>query len=271
MTVTLFSWGYWGWGNATERLVEAIDAAERARGFCPSIFVDTRLRRQGRAKGFVGNAFRDLVGESRYRWMQDLGNLAIATGRGGIRIKNPAAVAELLELAVRAADQRRRLIFYCACEFPWFNGMMNCHRRLVADLLLAHAEKVGRPISVVEWPGGEAIEARLEVDRKLFRAVMGGRKGIPFSSSRLNDFAGLPWGSVVAVECEGGGTIGHLLVRPPRFAASKTGAGFWYLPVIGARCHQEIVTRARRAMAKNAWTRRAQIAVSGSKHGERIF
>src|SRR6202158_3993927 len=104
MTVTLFSLGYWGWGNATERLVEALDAAERARGFQPPVFVDCRLRRQGRAKGFVGNAFRDLIGPSRYLWMQDLGNLAIATGSGGVEIKDPAAVGELVELALHAAD-----------------------------------------------------------------------------------------------------------------------------------------------------------------------
>ena len=91
MTITLFSWGYWGWGNATERLVEAIDAAERARGFQPPGFVDVRLRRQGRAKGFVGNAFRDLVGEARYRWMQDLGNAHIASSESVIEIKRPGA------------------------------------------------------------------------------------------------------------------------------------------------------------------------------------
>ena len=117
------------------------------------------MRRRGRAKGFVGNVFRDLVGESRYLWIQDLGNLAIADGKAGIRIKNPAAVAELLELAVRAVDERRRVIFYRACEFPRFNGMMKCHRRLVADLLLAHAQKIGKAISVIEWPGGEPVEA----------------------------------------------------------------------------------------------------------------
>jgi hypothetical protein len=132
MTIRLFSWGYWRWGNATDRLVEAFDKAEQSRGFRPSIFVDCRLRRQGRAKGFVGNAFRDLVGPSRYRWMQDLGNLAIATGSGGVEIKNPAAVAELLELAVSAADQRQRVIFYCACEFPSLDGALACHRRTIA-------------------------------------------------------------------------------------------------------------------------------------------
>jgi hypothetical protein len=39
------------------------------------------------------------------------------------------------------------------------------------------------------------------------------------------------WGFVV-VECEGGGTTGCILVGPPRFAPSRTGDGFWYLPVI---------------------------------------
>src|SRR6266851_4311898 len=114
MHITLFSWGYWGWGNATDRVVEAFDAAESARGFKPPIFVDTRLRRQGRAKGFVGNAFRDRVGQSRYHWMDDMGNLAIATGAGGVEIKNPRAVTELLDLAARAGDENRRVILYCA-------------------------------------------------------------------------------------------------------------------------------------------------------------
>jgi hypothetical protein len=80
MIITVFSWGYWGWGNATKQLVEATDLVERARGFQQPIFVDTRLRRQGRAKGFVGDAFRDLVGTSRYHHLQDLGNQDIATG-----------------------------------------------------------------------------------------------------------------------------------------------------------------------------------------------
>jgi hypothetical protein len=100
MTITLFSWGYWGWVNATEQLIEAIDTAEEKRGFRRPIFVDIRLRRQGRAKGFVGNAFGDILGESRYHWVQDLGNLAIANGGGGVQIKNPGAVADLLQMAV---------------------------------------------------------------------------------------------------------------------------------------------------------------------------
>jgi hypothetical protein len=65
MTITVFSWGFWGWGNATKQLVNATDIAERMQGFEEPIFVDIRFRRQGRAKGFVGDAFRDSVGASR--------------------------------------------------------------------------------------------------------------------------------------------------------------------------------------------------------------
>ena len=124
-----------------------MQGGEIAEEFRPPIFLDVRLRRQGRAKGFVGNAFRDLVGESRYRWMEDLGNLTIATGGRGVRIKNPAAVSELLERAVQAAGERRRVIFYCACEFPRLDGKLACHRLEITDRLLAHAKKIGRSIS----------------------------------------------------------------------------------------------------------------------------
>jgi hypothetical protein len=41
--LSLFSWGYWGWGNAARQLVEAVDAVEQARGFQPPLFVDVRI------------------------------------------------------------------------------------------------------------------------------------------------------------------------------------------------------------------------------------
>lgn len=232
MAVTLFSWGYWGWGNATDRLIEAVDAAEQARGFEPPVFVDTRLRRQGRAKGFVGDAFRDLVGELRYRHLQELGNEEIATGGTGVRIKNPAAVAKLLELAVNAAGENRRVIFYCACEFPKLQGDLACHRLTIAELLLNHAKSVGKAVTVIEWPGGQPNQTRLKVDRKLFAGLMNGaRKSIPFNRERLPEFAGLPWASLAVIESEDGAS-GHVLVGPARFATSKSHDGYWYLPVI---------------------------------------
>ena len=64
MTTTLFTWGYYGWGNHTPSLVEAVDAVETERGFQPPIFVDIRLRRSVRAAGFTGQAFERLVGRT---------------------------------------------------------------------------------------------------------------------------------------------------------------------------------------------------------------
>ena len=33
--ITIFSWGYWGWGSTTRQLVQAVDATEAARGYGP--------------------------------------------------------------------------------------------------------------------------------------------------------------------------------------------------------------------------------------------
>ena len=76
---TIFTWGYYGWGNHTPELVEAVDAVETSRGFEPPIFVDIRIRRTVRAKGFPGNAFEKLLGPTRHRWMKSLGNMFIQT------------------------------------------------------------------------------------------------------------------------------------------------------------------------------------------------
>jgi len=232
MALTLFSWGYWGWGNANEQLVESFDLAEIARGFEPPVFIDCRIKRQGRAKGFVGDAFREQVGGARYCWMQDLGNDAVAKGLSGVQIKNPAAVADLLQLGSQAAKEWRRVIFYCACEFQWGEGELKRNRYEITTLLMAHAQKQGSQVTVVEWPGGNPAEVRLKVDHKLFSAVMRGRMSIPFDRDRLSEFAGLPWGSLVALDCESGGTARYAIVGPARFATSKGGDGYWFLPVI---------------------------------------
>lgn len=50
-SLTIFTWGYWGWGNATENLVEVVDAVERARGYRPPIFVDIRISPPGPPSG----------------------------------------------------------------------------------------------------------------------------------------------------------------------------------------------------------------------------
>lgn len=82
MPVTIFSWGYYGWGNHTRRLVEAVDAVEASRGFRPPVFVDIRIRRSVRAAGFTGPAFEKLLEQGRHRWMKSLGNKFIQTELG---------------------------------------------------------------------------------------------------------------------------------------------------------------------------------------------
>jgi len=59
MTTTLFTWGYYGWGNHTPDLVKAVDAVETSRGFQPPMFVDIRIRRSVRAAGFTARLSKD--------------------------------------------------------------------------------------------------------------------------------------------------------------------------------------------------------------------
>src|SRR5690348_10296790 len=70
--LTVFSWGYEGWGNATAELVRAFDVVEAAHGYEPPVFVDIRARRQVRAVGFRDDTFERRLGRDRHRWMRGL-------------------------------------------------------------------------------------------------------------------------------------------------------------------------------------------------------
>jgi hypothetical protein len=206
VTTTLFTWGYYGWGNATAQLVVAVDVVEKARGFEPPLFVDTRIRRSVRAKGFTGNAFEKRLGPERHRWMKSLGNRHILTRTGPfIQIAEPAAAADLLALAVSAGERRRRVLFFCSCEWPREDGKTACHRDIIADLVLSEARKRGCDVEVVEWPGGDPAEIELEVTPAVLKSVKQGRATVPLgrieSPASLAAFAGLPWGSGVTLRC----------------------------------------------------------------------
>ena len=114
-SVTLFSWGYYGWGNYTNQLVEAADAVEAKRGFNPPVFVDVRISRMVRAPGLREKVFEKLLGPERYRWMKSLGNKAIEDDTlDSMQIAEPKAVKDLLDLAVHETNENnRRLIFFC--------------------------------------------------------------------------------------------------------------------------------------------------------------
>jgi hypothetical protein len=204
MTTTLFSWGYYGWGNATLQLVETVDAVETSRGFKPPLFVDIRIRRTVRAKGFQGNVFERLLGPTRHRWMRALGNKFILTRTGpNVQIADPSAADELLDLALDIADQRQRLLFFCSCQWPRCDGEIGCHRTTVVGLVLEAAKGRGVPVEIVEWPGGEPKQIDLEVTPQVFASLRKGRKTVPLGKQPdFAQLAGLPWCSIATLHSD---------------------------------------------------------------------
>lgn len=225
--ITLFSWGYWGWGNATRQLVDAVDAVEAARGFGPPIFVDVRISRSVRAAGFRDHAFEQLAGHDRYVWMRRLGNRNIETHTGPrIQIADPSAAEDLLDLSLDAAKDRRRLLFFCACERPINDLGADCHRVTVASLAREAAAARGVAIRTVEWPGGEPETLDLDVAPGILRAVQRGRASLPLSEPvQLARFAGLAWGS--GARLRAGDDELDIVTGPAGFQAGR-----WCLPVL---------------------------------------
>ena len=194
--LTLFTWGYWGWGSATKQLIEAVDAVEAARGYKPPLFVDIRISRSVRAAGFDGSTFEHAVGASRYRWVDALGNVAVKQG-GPMQIKDPAAAETLLDLAEQCARDGQRVLFFCACEFPRPEHHENgCHRVMVASLVLEAARRRQTEVRIVEWPGGEPRLEGLEVNLsdRAFIKVAKGATTIPVADHvSLAEMAAVPW------------------------------------------------------------------------------
>jgi hypothetical protein len=221
--LTAFTWGYYGWGPHARDFVNAVDAAERRRGKRPPIFVDIRFSRSVRAVGFRESAFEKSIGKGRYRWLRKLGNAQIGSGSKGIRIADRSGVEDLLQLVTDANRQSRRVIFFCACERP-----CNCHRTVVARLLVKAAARKGIPLTVVEWPGEEPKVVTLAVPDKIVRYVLRNGSRIPIDKVRgknLQQFIALPWCSRLTLNS---GEVSIAVVSGPAQLA-----GAWYLPVIG--------------------------------------
>src|ERR1700722_15900391 len=227
MTKTnIFTFGYYGWGNATPQLVQAVDAVETSRGFQPPIFVDIRIRRNVRATGFVGNAFEKLMGPSRHRWMKSLGNKFIQTRTGPfIQIAEPSAADDLLDLALEAAGRKQRLLFFCSCQWPMCDGQIAFHRNPVAELVLQAAQRRGVSVEIVEWPGGEPQQIDLNVTPEVFACVRKGRMTVPLGKQPdVAVVGGLPWGSIATVRSAAGKL--YRIVGPAIWQTDK-----WSLPV----------------------------------------
>jgi hypothetical protein len=219
--LNMFTFGYWGWGSATRELVRSLDAVERRRGFRSPIFVDVRIHRGVRATGFRDDAFEQLLGRARYRWMRGLGNLAVVGRSGGrrVKIKSPAAATELLEFAREAARQHRRVIFFCGCPYPGF-----CHRHAVSQLLLRYARARGINLRISEWPGGKPTAPATQVPLEETSDAQSVR--LPLRSvTELARVASLAYGTLVRVRNEKSEQV--VPIGPARYA--KKG---WYLPVL---------------------------------------
>jgi hypothetical protein len=227
LSITIFTWGYYGWGSHTPQLVAAVDAVETSRGFEPPFFVDIRIRRNVRAAGFTGNAFEKLLGETRHRWMKSLGNQSIVTRTGpDIQIADPAAADELLDLAINTAQRKQRLLFFCGCQWPRFEGEIACHRTTVAELMLKAARKCREQVEIVEWPGGAPKQIELAVTSLLFAAIRKGRMTVPLGNQvNLVEIAGLPGGSIAVIRSDG-----EKLYRVVGPAISQKDG--WALPVL---------------------------------------
>ncbi len=196
-------WGYWGWGGSTKELVLAFDAAERERGHEPPVFVDVRIRREVRAMGFRGDAFEKRLGETRYRWMPGLGNKGILD-HGETRLGDATRASELLDVVMKAHAERRRVIFFCACQSPPANDERSCHRLLVGDVLLKEARKRRVDLSVVEWPGGAPCALFETFSPAAVRAALGGGRSVPVPTGMSPSIAvALPWGSYALVDHKG--------------------------------------------------------------------
>ena len=216
----IYTFGYWGWGTHTKELVSAMDKAEANAGYRPPIFADIRFNRAVRAIGFQGDAFKTLVGTKRYYWMKRLGNSNIGTDVSGIKIADPSAAIDLFDLAIDAAKDNRRIIFFCACDIT-----STCHRHTVAKLLAKEAKKRAAILTTAEWPGGEPQQIELSVPNDLYKKVVQGRKSVPLAKP-YGKLLTLPWNTVVKLIDEDEKNSFLILTGPAKYADGP------YLPVL---------------------------------------
>jgi len=237
--ITVFTWGYWGWGTHAADFVRNVDAVEKAHGWKPPLFVDIRIRRTVRAPDFQQSAFERLVGQRRYRWMKTLGNRSIITKKRRMEIADSKAANDLLEHVLQAHGQKRRVLFFCSCEYPGTVHSPKCHRTAVAGLLLNAAHRKGVQLTVAEWPGGEPRTTELRTSPQIVKNILKGATRVPLPKLSLKNrhkFAALPWCSRLKLSSDESSVA---IVSGP----AKIGRE-WFLPVVGPEIRRETDTLA---------------------------
>jgi hypothetical protein len=159
--------------------------------------------------------------------MQALGNRSVETGAEEMELNHAKAVRSLLDLALYAATERRRVIFFCACPYPKKKGKRACHRALVARLLLREAKRLNESVEIVEWPGGAPKKLTYALKQSEVGAVGSARKSLPVSwlmrrSAVPKDLA---YGSILVLT-DSRSNSRPLIVGPAFFESE------WKLPIL---------------------------------------
>jgi hypothetical protein len=224
--LTIFGMGHQLWGRAPRQLQLAVDAVERRRGLGPPLFVDIRPSRHARARGFNGSAFERLIGKKRYRWVK-------VAEDAGPHDEDPisaraSTAADLLELALDAADAGHRVVMLGGVAFPKDDGRVVCSRYAMGTLLLQQARKYDVALDVVEWPGGNPRDCSLAVSDTELESVARGKTRVDLGPDFEEELAGLPWGSTAILRSAGRDLC--------RVVGPACGAeGDWSLPVLWPR------------------------------------
>ena len=260
-SLTIFTWGYDGWGSSTRQLKDAVDTVEQGRGFEPPYFVDLRISRSVRAEGFRENAFEKVLGRDRYQWMPSLGNKAIRRRTGPrIQINEPAAVEELLGIALRRNAKRQRLLMFCQCPLPGRpGGHDQCHRVKVASLLLKAAAKRNVSLTIAEWPGGQPQSRALKTDDLQLKKSKWRKNTFHLGSGspRLNSWRcpGPHWSTL----CLPSSSV-RAIADPAVYRGGK-----WLLPITSVVADQRIgrgLSQGVPPAASSVWSRSPQIIVT---------
>jgi hypothetical protein len=154
-----------------------------------------------------------------------------------MEIADPGAVNDLLEHILQAHNQKRRVLFFCACEYPGTVHSPSCHRATVAGLLLkvaAHQKDVR--LTVAEWPGGEPRVAELRTSPQVVKQVLRGATRVPLPKKDRREFAALPWCSRLKLSSDESSVV---IVSGP----AKIGRE-WFLPILGPEISRETDTLA---------------------------
>lgn len=209
---------------------------EESRGFRPPLFADIRFSHSVRAEGFKGDRFEKALGSKRYREFQALGNEAVVTGE--FKIHDASAAGQLLDWAIEAHKEKRRVVFFCACKTPG-----QCHRTHVAKLLVKEAKRRYLDLVVEEWPGGGPESLAVQAEASVVNALRTTRRSVPLNGARpLSKFAGLPVGSAVEVRSDD-----DAVWVTCDYARWDNESDAWYLPVLEHPAREEHAFKSSKA------------------------